>query len=122
MKADTKLTVVMCFWILTRGLHSHLAAISGGGCAAQGLWTEHQSAGELLVLQPVYVLVWEPVSKQKILCVLSPKQCFKIRNLFLSYKDTFIYHINLEDLKKQNLMGFLCVFLKIWLWKEAKIS
>jgi hypothetical protein len=41
---------------------------------------------------------------------------------FFFYKDTFIYHINLEGLKKQNLVAFFCVFLKIWLCKEAKIS
>ena len=57
-----------------------------------------------------YVLVWEPVSKQKRLFVHSQKQCFKFRYLFF-YKDTFIYHINLEELKKQNFVAFiLCVF------------
>ena len=58
MKADKKLTVcnvLSDFWL--KGLQRHLAAIFGGGCAAQGLWTEHQPAGELLVFQPVYVFV-----------------------------------------------------------------
>ena len=67
-----------------------------------------------------YVLVWETVSKQERLLVLSQKQGFKFRNLFFFYKDTFIYHINLEELKKQNLVACFCVFFKIWLWKEAK--
>ena len=69
-----------------------------------------------------YVLVWEPVRKQKRLLVLPQKQYFKFRKLFLFYKDTFIYHINLEELKKKKLVCVFCVFLKIWLWKEAKIS
>ena len=38
------------------------------------------------------------------------------------FKDTFIYHINLEELKKTKLGCVFCVFLKIWLWKEANIS
>ena len=59
MKVDTKLTVVMCCQILTRGLRRHLAAISEGGCAAKGLWNEHQPAGELVVFQPVYVFFYK---------------------------------------------------------------
>ena len=65
---------------------------------------------ELAKGQHAYILVWEPVSMQKGLLVLSQNQCFKFRNHFC-YKDTFIYHINLEDLKKQNFVAFfVCVF------------
>ena len=65
--------------------------------------------GENLVLQ-TYVLVWEPVIKQKRLLVLSQKRCFKFRNLFLFNEYTFIYHINLEELKKINLVAFFVCF------------
>ena len=69
----------------------------------------------------VYVVVWEPVSKQKRLLVLAQKQWYKFRNLFF-FKDIFIYYINSEELKYQNLVAFFVCFLKIQLWKEAKIS
>ena len=58
-----------------------------------------------------YVLVWEPASKQKILLVLSQKQCFKFSNLFFFfYQYALIYRIKLEELKKQNLVAFFVCF------------
>ena len=96
-------------------------------CILPWIWTRvlFQLAEKHNILEGAfsrYVLVWEHVSKQKILLVLSQKQCFKFRNHFFFYKDTFIYHINLEKLKKNKTwLRFFCVFLKIWLWKEAKI-
>ena len=54
LTADTKLS-----WYavtsLMRGTQRHLAAISGGGHPAQGLWTELQPPGEFLVFWPVYI-------------------------------------------------------------------
>ena len=53
------------------------------------------------------------LASRKDYCFFFPpkKQCFKFRNLFfLVYKDTFIYIINLEELKKLNWLRFLCVF------------
>ena len=71
MKDDKQLSVVMGCQIFTRGLQRHLPAISGGGCAAQGLWTEHQSAEELLVFQPVYVFFYKKKSNQSFFSSLS---------------------------------------------------
>ena len=60
IKAATKVTVVICCqFFFIRGQQRHLAAISGGGRAAQGLWTEQQLAGELLVFEPVYVFFYK---------------------------------------------------------------
>ena len=46
------------FWIqnpiILDGFKFSVPLISGGGRAAQGLWTEHQPVGELLVFQPVF--------------------------------------------------------------------
>ena len=48
------------FWIqnpiILDGFKFSVPLISGGGRAAQGLWTEHQPVGELLVFQPVFFL------------------------------------------------------------------
>ena len=56
-----------------------------------------------------YVLVWEPVSKQKRLLGLSQNGALYLGTFFF-YKDTFIYHINLEELKKQNFVAFFVCF------------
>ena len=45
--------------IFIRGTQCHLTEITGDSHAAQGLWTEHQPAGELLVFQPVYVFFYQ---------------------------------------------------------------
>ena len=58
-EADTQLTVVMFCQIFTRDLQGHPAVICNGGHAAQGLWIEHQSAGELLVFQSVFVFFYQ---------------------------------------------------------------
>ena len=87
------------------------------------LWKALNSSDDLFhITETSYVFVWEPVSKQKRLLVLSQKQCFKFRNQFFFFKYTFIYRKNLEELKKQNVVAFFVCILKIWLCKEAKIS
>ena len=53
------------------------------------------------------VLVWEPVSKQKRLLGISKNSALNL-GTYLK-KNTFLYHIKLEDLKKINLVAFLCV-------------
>ena len=42
-----------------------------------------------------------------------PKNCaLNIGTYFFLHKDIFIYHINLEELKKKNLVAFCCVLLR----------
>ena len=67
MKADTKLTVVMCCQIFIRGPQHHLAAFSGGAGAAAGLFTEPQTAAGIvsfLQIQPVYVFFKLKIKKK----------------------------------------------------------
>ena len=70
--------------------------------------TQNPMDWRLLVKEHMF-LSGNLLASRKNYWIFPKNSALKLGTYFFLYKDTFIYHINLKDLKKQNLVAFLCV-------------